>query len=133
MTVGPQRKARGGEPVQLDMLKPARELWDMHSMDTAAYGGSRSRMREAKMDENEMTGLTEDVAASGSIQKPVQILHGKRSYWGSEMESHTMAIGNGNHRVTAAMMVNPNMEVPVIHHDQFNDYIEHHTEVDEDY
>ena len=53
MPVGPQRQPRGGEPVQLDMLKPARELYGMHSMDTAAYGGNVEKMREAKTAENE--------------------------------------------------------------------------------
>lgn len=126
MPVGPQRQPRGGEPVQLDMLKPARELYGMHSMDTAAYGGDVTKMREAKMDENAASGL--DVR--GGIRKPVQIIHGSAGYWGQEMRGHTIAVGNGNHRVTAAMMVDPNMEVPVMHHDQFEDYLEHHTEID---
>ena len=122
MPVGPQRKPQ--EPVQLDMLKPARELYNMHSMDTATYG-SVEAMREAKTKENAESGL--DVR--GGIRKPVQIIHGDSDYWGGEMGEHTVAIGNGNHRVTAAMVVNPDMEVQVMHHDQFDDYLEHHTEV----
>ena len=66
----------------------------------------------------------------GGIRKPVQIIHGDSEVLGRGDGRHTIAVGNGNHRVTAAMMVNPNMEVPVMHHDSSRTTLEHHTEND---
>jgi hypothetical protein len=109
-------------PVQLSMFMPARDLYNMTSLDTAGFGGDVGRMRASKRKVNAMSKLND---VSGGINKPVQLLHGKHS----EVErlkgpdKPDVVLANGNHRVTAAYDENPDMEVPVVHHDQFGDLI----------
>jgi hypothetical protein len=102
-------------PHQLSMFLPARELYGMHSLDTAAFGGDVGRMRSAKRRVNAMSKLSD---VSEGINKPVQLIHGQDEsiarFKPPEVET---AVANGNHRVTAAYDQDPDMEVPVEHYD----------------
>jgi hypothetical protein len=105
-------------PYQLSMLMPARELYGMPSLDTAAYGGDVDAMRKAKRGRNSISKLSD---VSGGINKPVQIHHGDdpqiKPY---RLGEKGPAVANGNHRVVAAYDANPDMEVPVEHYDSGN-------------
>lgn len=109
-------------PVQLQMFMPARDLYGMHSMDTAGFGGDVGAMRASKRKTNAAGGMERSIAALG-VRKPVQVFHGEAPEAARFMGEHAMAVANGNHRVTAAYDVDPGMEVPVVHHDQFGDLI----------
>jgi len=105
-------------PHQLAMLIPARQLYGMPSLDTAAFKGDVEAMRGAKRRVNSMSRLSD---VSGGINKPVQIHHGddheiKKFRGGAEGP----VVANGNHRVVAAYDANPDMEVPVEHYDSAN-------------
>ena len=102
-------------PVQLQMLMPARELYGMHSLDTAAYKGDVGMMRAAKRRLNSMSKLSD---VSEGIRKPVQLIHGHdESIARFKPPEVDTAVANGNHRIVAAYDANPDMEVPVEHYD----------------
>ena len=102
-------------PHQLQMFMPARELYGLHSLDTAAFGGDVGRMRSAKRRVNSMSKLSD---VSEGIRKPVQLIHGSdESIARFKPPEVDVAVANGNHRVTAAYDANPDMEVPVEHYD----------------
>ena len=103
-------------PHQLQMFMPARELYGMHSLDTVAFGGDVDRMRGAKRRLNSMSRLS-NVGAEG-VRKPVQLVHGSDEEIARfKPPEVSVAVANGNHRVTAAYDANPDMEVPVEHYD----------------
>jgi hypothetical protein len=109
-------------PKQLAMLMPARELYGMHSMDTAGHGGDPGRMRASKRKANAASKIGRSVEAEG-VRKPVQIYHGDDPQTERFMAGADVAVANGNHRVVAAYDTNPDMEIPVVHHDQFGELI----------
>lgn len=95
---------------------PARDLHKMRSLDTISFE-STGAMRVNKRMENRAKGIDESIAREG-IRNPVQIVHGRDPAWSREIGTgHNIAVANGNHRVVAAYDANPDMEVPVIHHD----------------
>ena len=107
---------------QLAMFMPAHELAKMHSLDKYAFE-STSRMRSDKRKMNRMSGMKQSIMAEG-IKDPVLIAHGRDPAWNTEMGEHAIAVANGNHRVTAAMDIDPNMEVPVAHYDKVDPLFE---------
>lgn len=110
-------------PKQLSMFMPARELYDLPSLDAAGYNGNVETMRRAKRRVNSMSKLGRDVGTEG-VRKPVQIVHGSDPDWNAHAGEHAgpgfMGVANGNHRVTAAYDANPDMEVPIEHYDSPN-------------
>jgi hypothetical protein len=104
---------------QLAMFMPAKDLYDMHSVDTPAYAGT-DEMRADKRHRNAAGRMNQNIAAEG-VRKPVSVFHGSDTGMADYMQGHDTAVGNGNHRVIAAYDRDPGMEVPVIHHDQFGD------------
>jgi hypothetical protein len=105
-------------PQQLAMFAPARDLYNMPSLDTAAFKGDVGAMRAAKRRVNRMSRLSD---VSEGINKPVQIHHGDdpeiARFRGGEKGP---VVANGNHRVTAAYDQDPDMEVPIEHYDSGN-------------
>ncbi len=104
--------------LQLDMWKPASELYhDMRHGDVSSYG-TTGRMWKAKKEENDaMTAGTplkdsmgevgidiEDVRKNG-IKTPVDVHH----YSAGPM------LVDGHHRVSAAIDIHPDYMVPVSH------------------
>jgi ParB-like chromosome segregation protein Spo0J len=90
---------------QLAMFMPAHELNKIPMMDAPNYS-SRKDMITSKLRDNAVTGLQKSIQNEG-VQKPVDVYHDDSGRY----------LQNGHHRVIGANKVNPNMLVPVEHHD----------------
>jgi len=90
---------------QLAMFMPAHELNKMPMMDAPNYS-SRKDMITSKLRDNAVTGLQKSIQNEG-VQKPVEVYHDDSGRY----------LQNGHHRVIGANKVNPNMLIPVEHHD----------------
>lgn len=107
-------------PSQLKMFMTPKELMehfqpnpgdiDHHDIEMYDDGGNarsdediNSEFWDIKRDENDLSGLTEDVAAIG-VRTPVTVQYHKL---------HGPVIRGGHHRIAAAMEVNPDMLIPV--------------------
>jgi hypothetical protein len=104
--------------IQLDMWKPASELYhEMRHRDSIHYG-TEGQMWKAKKEENDamtagkpftdsegtMGVDIEDVRKNG-IRTPVDVHH----------DPAGLVLGNGHHRVSAAIDIHPDYMVPVNH------------------
>lgn len=100
------------------MFMPARELYDMHSLDTSGYGGDVGAMRRGKRQTNRVGKMGRSIQEEG-VRKPVLLAHGDdpqlRPFRGGNTDPVVLA--NGNHRVIAAHDHDPDTEIPVEHYD----------------
>lgn len=141
----PKRTSRDG--VQLSMFEPAHKLMGMSSMDALAFGGKvdpvaghKAMVKSKRMDnQNQRYGDLEASVRAEGVHQPVQIVHGNTDDWlqgKGGRRGHdigVMHIGNGHHRMVAAYDANPNMEVPVVHHEQFRDFVDTGAKQDPDF
>jgi hypothetical protein len=102
-------------PQQLAMFMPARDLHKMNSLDRISFESTGAMRHEKRLDNR--SGMYHSIAKEG-VHNPVQIVHGRDPAWDDYMGAgHDQAVANGNHRVTAAYDINPDMEIPVMHHE----------------
>jgi hypothetical protein len=120
-------------PNQLAMFMPAHKLYNMPSLDAAATGFDVEAMRHEKRIDNRDEGMRHSLIKEG-VRNPIQIAHATEEPqdWDWYMNGHQSAIANGNHRVIGAYDLNPDMEIPVIHHDNVDDMREHQKPQDRD-
>ena len=101
------------------MFMPARDLYELPALDTAAFGGDVEEMRAHKRMENSVGKLSKSIAEEG-VRKPVQLAHGSDPVWdphaGKYAGPEAVLLANGNHRAIAAYDLDPSMEIPVEHH-----------------
>jgi ParB-like chromosome segregation protein Spo0J len=89
---------------QLAMFMPAHELYKLPMNDLPSYN-SKKDLITSKLRDNQVTGLQRSIRNEG-VQKPVEVYHDD---FGSYLQ-------NGHHRVIGANKINPNMLIPVEHH-----------------
>ena len=109
---------------QLQMFMPARELMNVHAGDSwpiidmgrNPYPDGLKFLKtmsedkgtyEQKLRNAPKRGLPESIKEKG-VEEPVSIIHIKQF-------PHKM-ISDGHHRVATANSIDPNMEIPVVHH-----------------
>lgn len=109
---------------QLQMFMPARELMDVHAGDSwPITTGNRgpdpdglkfltpmsknNKLYNLKVWGGRERDLPESIKEKG-VEEPVHVIHIKQF-------PHKM-ISNGHHRIATANSIDPNMEIPVVHH-----------------
>ena len=98
------------QPEQLRMFMPARELRSMESSEVTAFG-SPAQMWKDKARDNRRDQMNESVAKHG-VLTPVEVAYGFNG-----KDDRVPLIWGGHHRIQAAYEHDPDMLVPVRHHD----------------
>lgn len=106
----------------IDHLQPrlfmkAKELHAMSSIEgDLGWGGDLDAMRAQKRsDLQSRPRISKSMA--GGVQEPVEISLSKK--FGTRDEPQ---VADGNHRVTGAFDANPESYVPVVHHEDYDQY-----------
>lgn len=102
------------EPEQLRMFMSAREIHRDFTPGDRVGGGygpkADARIWNKKLQEAKDVGLDTSVRQYG-VQEPVDLVHSDR------------AVLDGHHRVAAAVHTGADQLVPVLHHENFSDYV----------